>query len=422
MLNRLTLGFVALAVVGLPSVLQLFRLLQRNTVSYSPPAAGSNTSCTWGNIPCSNNTHEIQEAVALYPNLLTARPTVDCEAGRYLHVASWASSGMTHMHEVFNGVLMIAMALNMTLVYSPRRTVGSHGGTDNDSYMYTRVFSVTLDDIAKCDEGSAVRRYTLNMGEAAETWGGRDLLQFELTVPQANELWEVLHYKGIPNNASGFFLKFRSATACAPYFASTGKIFRAMYSVGRGIARVDEVEDAVAAVFEKVVNMTRVSAPYVIGVHVRRGDIMSAPQYESWRLPASYFEQLTMAVVRALPSCLRQRAIIVVYTEGDCCEFEGLFQRARDAGCVGGFAVVDGHPAVSLLALAASDVIVTSFSGFSTVAAHYSTTAFVLATIAAPYSYTGVVNGALDVARTQDKRPVYDAFRLTDMLREAHCA
>ena len=124
---------------------------------------------------------------------------------------------------------------------------------------------------------------------------------------------------------------------------------------------------------------------------------MDNPRYESWRLPVSYFEEITMTILAALPACLRQHTVVVVYTEGECCEFDGLLARARDAGRSLGFAVVGGNP------VAECDVLVTSFSGFSTVAAHYSYTAVVAATVASPESYVGVVQGYVDVTRTPDR-------------------
>ena len=389
-----------------------------------PGAAGAPASCS---VSRKARPPSFTKVIAKYPNLLTLHPRVDCDSGQYVYVETWGSSGMTHMHEIFNGILLIAMSANLTLVHSPRRAVGSHGGTDNDSYMYTEQFSVALGAVGACAPESNVRRNTVVDDENAKWWGGGTLFASQLSATQGDLVWAQLSRLGVANRGRsgagqrvGFLVKFKLAIACAPYLAVTGEIYRAMYALGRAAAphkvevEVDEIRAKIAAAAPAPCH-----TPYTIGVHVRRGDIMDNPRYESWRLPVSYFEEITMTILAALPACLRQHTVVVVYTEGECCEFDGLLARARDAGSSLGFAVVGGNPVASFIAMAECDVLVTSFSGFSTVAAHYSYTAVVAATVASPESYVGVVQGYVDVTRTPEKVPVYDAVELMRLVYAA---
>ncbi len=319
------------------------------------------------------------------------------------------------------------MGGGFTIVYTPLKTHPSHGIIDHDTYMHSSLFALPVGALDTCPPGSNVSRLLLEDDYAGHwenklfTLGGAGM-----TPAQVGAMWARLEMLGLPRGGAssgvGFLLRFPHVVASAVNYASTGALFRYMRRGGIAAGHAGE-EAAVTGVLSGARRLAPCGRPFIIGVHVRRGDIMKNEKYKSWRLPADYFSVIVQGVLGGLPRCLLEQAVIVVYTEGNCCELDGLFADARRMGAAGGYTLSDGSAVTSLLAMARSDVLVTSFSAFSRVATVFTDTAVVAgAFISVNHTYEDTPHGAVVVGRTESGAPIYDADALNALIEAAWAA
>lgn len=325
-----------------------------------------------------------------------------------------------------NAIMQIAIAGGFSVVYSELRTHNSHGVYDHDEYMHASLFSAAAGDIMACSASTNVGRYALE-DDFSANWAGRllSLTSAGLSTAEVVAMWSRLAVLGLPpmgvvdGRRVGFVLLLRGVAGAAVSYAATAPLYRYMARVGaRALPQFPE-RDA-EGLLSTVHRRAPCARAFIVGVHVRRGDVMADARYESWRRNASYYTGIVRGILRGLPRCLLSQAFVVVYTEGIQDEFDAFFEEVQALGAAGGRTVVSGHPVTSLVALSRSDVLITSHSAFSRLAALYSYSAVVAgAHISENHTYEGVLRGAVVVYRAPDGTPLYNAAALDALVAMA---
>jgi len=353
----------------------------------------------------------VQDAQALqtlYPSVLKLAPRVDCSKGRYLRVTNFGQSGFGHMHSQYNTHLLFAMATGLTLVHENMVTTGDHGGENLDKIMFTALFSVPLAELMRCPRNTFARASWFVIRSQPAWLPTID--EREVSAEKQELFQKMLREFGV-RPGEGFTLLIRAGGLCVQYMVSA-PVYRLRLQLGMDVANTTNRE--LVELRKRVVAVGGGDAPpFMIAVHVRRGDILEKAKYHNRILSTHYYTILLAAVLDELPSCARRRAVVVIFTEGNCCEFNATLAALNTSGIT----IYQGSSTASFLLMTEARVIITSQSGFSRTAAFYAHSAVVLGAYSDPvHSYEGVVAGVVMVEKTPDGTPVFNRSLLHVLL------
>jgi hypothetical protein len=320
-----------------------------------------------------------------FRSVLTFRPRVDCDHGRYLAPFKYHFDGAGAGYMVtYNWVLHTAALMNLTIVHVPFKA--SHLGTIglDDDATREREFELfewhaNAAEYDACPPDSNVKKNVINVDTLHRiAWPG-------------DAAYKMIHHfirthtDPVTGRVEGFSVfPTRISRLVMPYNEFDLGSVRVTSVVNEIRARFRR-RDAIATIFYPPVSPT-LGAPWVaptggvpsgprrerantieVGIHIRRGDLedhLDLKFYRDRYQSNENYQEMIRYAFRVLPPSTLKRLAVTIYSEGDPKKFKPIVQTLHRYS----LAAVRVHTGLmfeALTLLEESDVVFTSFSSFS---------------------------------------------------------
>ena len=267
-----------------------------------------------------------------FPHVLTYRPRVDCEHGRYLWVTNLVHDGFGMGFAKHTIKVLLQMEANLTGVHVPfESNHPPETPAEQDAFLGEGDWDVAAAELQACPPGSAVKRNVLLLhNESAIT---RRTLEFA----------EGLRRQG----GAGGLVRISGDAAVPPPVlegalilpADVDRLYRRHQWLFQVRWRCRNHPYAGAALHPDMLAQARSDVPFRmhLGVHIRRGDVVDpatggpAPLYERRFRQLAYYFNVTRHLLAHLDALIEDtgpswwlRPVVTVYSEGAAAEFAEL--------------------------------------------------------------------------------------------------
>ena len=342
--------------------------------------------------------HYFQPVVEYYPNVLTYRPSIDCQHGRYLLVDEFWNDGMGMSIASYNALLSLATHYHLTLVGVPFRGTHIPYGQDPTTVDQMRrakikyfEWEVPRSQWERCSNDTPVAANVLHFDNF-----------------KAEEAYKMRENAGFLYDPEKPFGKVQPVVAAA-FRDNTGLTLRVRNWNGHiGCVHRTSFIHAIRAAVDPIRTLQRIPEglprpPYIeVGFHLRRGDLghwnATLGEYEAQRkwhfrvLTSGAWARFITELFSVVPWSIASRMRWTLFTEGNASMHQEVVHAIED-GSAGSFlraatstalqyhkppirfADEDMETIDAITYLAQSDILLLSPSDFSYASCYFNTQA-----------------------------------------------